>query len=140
MTTERRRAPRRKINEIERVGRWGKVEYHHHLSCGHIESRKRASSTDEIACAWCLRAEEKDKEIKSLTAPKPQSIIYENMDSRIAAEELKIEKAKSILSARLRIPLEAVDVVAGEFNGELFIRSATIYLSASDVSRLTSDS
>lgn len=133
MTTERRKAPRRKITEIEKTGRWGNVSYLHHLSCGHIESRKRASATSEIACAWCLRAEQKNEEMKALVrvAPLPQ------IEPSLADEEVKIEKTRASLAIRFGVPQDAVDISVEDVAGILQIRSATIYLSASDVARAT---
>lgn len=135
MTTEHRRAPRRKIERIDKSGSWGKVEYRHHLSCGHIETRKRAAPTDEIACAWCLRAEQKDKEIKSLVGAKPPILL--TAESEFVDDEIAIEKARATIAARFGIPVDAVDVASEDFNGRLVIRSATIYLSALDVDKLT---
>jgi len=136
MTTERRRAPRKKITSIEKVGRWGQVVYNHKLSCGHIDSRKRAATSDEIACMWCLRAEEKDAEIKKLSAPPVQSVFY---DDNLAAEETRIEKTRAALAARIGVPMEAVDVAAEDVNGLLVIRSAVLYLSARDINRITGE-
>jgi hypothetical protein len=136
MTTERRRAPRKKITSIEKVGRWGQVVYNHKLSCGHIDSRKRAATSDEIACMWCLRAEEKDAEIKKLSAPPVQSVFY---DDNLAEEETRIEKTRAALAARIGVPMEAVDVAAEDVNGILVIRSAVLYLSARDINRITGE-
>ncbi len=132
MTTERRRSPRRKITEIKRVGAWGDVSYHHVLSCGHTEIRKRASSTNELACAWCLRAEQKDSEIRALTRFRP----IKTEDEALADDEVKIERARAALAARFAVPVDAVDVLSEDISGQLIIRSATIFLSAQDVTRL----
>jgi hypothetical protein len=135
MTTERRRAPRRKIVRIEKIGKWGSVTYHHHLSCGHMESRKREAPSDEIACPWCLRAEEKDKEIKSLTRA-PIVLAFEDA---LADEEIKIERTRAALASKFGVPQDAVDVNSEDVMGTLVIRSATIYLSAQDVARATNN-
>jgi hypothetical protein len=133
MTTDRRRSPRRKILRIEKIGKWGSVTYHHHLSCGHMESRKRASTTSEIACPWCLKAEEKDKEIKALT----RNPVLLNLDDTLADEEIKIEKARAAVASKFGVPQDAVDIKSEDVMGSLVIRSATIYLSAQDVARAT---
>lgn len=134
MTTERRRAPRRKITQIDKTGTWGKVEYRHLLSCGHVETRKRIAPSDEIACTWCLRAEAKEKEIRSLVAAQPRTLI--TVDSEAMDDEVAIERARSTIAARFGIPVDAVDVASEDFNGRLIIRNATIYLSANDVQKL----
>lgn len=133
MTTEHRKAPRRKITSIEKTGGWGNVSYVHHLSCGHAESRKRAATTGEIACVWCLRAEQKNEEIKALVriAPLPP------VEPSLADEEVKIEKTRAAISIRFGVPLDAVDISVEDVAGNLQIRSATIYLSAQDVARAT---
>lgn len=131
MTTDRRRSPRRKIVRIEKVGKWGSVVYHHHLSCGHLETRKRASSTGEIACPWCLKAEEKDKELKALTR-NPTVLAF---DDALADEEIKIERARAAIASRFGVPQDAVDIKSEDVFGSLVIRSATVYLSAQDVAR-----
>jgi hypothetical protein len=133
MTTDRRRSPRRKIVRIEKIGKWGSVTYHHHLSCGHTESRKRASSTDEIACPWCLKTEAKDKEMKALTR-NPTVIAFDN---ELADEEIKIERARAAVAGRFGVPQDAVDIKSEDVFGSLIIRSATVYLSAQDVARVT---
>lgn len=135
MTTEHRRAPRRKIVSIDKSGSWGNVEYRHHLSCGHIETRKRQAPTGEIACAWCLRAEIKDKEIKSLVGAQPKPLL--GIDSEFADDELAIERTRATIAARFGVPGDAVDIASEDINGRLVIKSATIYLSARDVDKLT---
>lgn len=137
MTTERRKAPRRKIKSIEKIGKWGQVSYNHNLVCGHVDIRKRAATSDEIACMWCLRAEEKEAELKKLTSPPvSQSFLH---DDNLAAEETKIEKVRATISARIGVPMEAVDVAAEDVNGQLVIRSAVVYLSPRDISRITGE-
>jgi hypothetical protein len=133
MTTERRRAPRKKITSIEKTGRWGHLVYHHKLECGHIDVRKRAATSDEIACMWCLRAEEQDVEIKKMTAPLVQNVFY---DDNLAAEETRIEKTRAAIAARIGVPMEAVDISSEDVAGLLVIRSAVVYLSARDIVRI----
>jgi hypothetical protein len=133
MTTERRRSPKRKILEIKKLGPWGDISYHHVLSCGHTEIRKRASSTKEIACPWCLRAAEKNNEIKALTRI-PSSRI-ESEDELLANDEVRIERIRASLASRFAIPVDAVDVHCEDVSGQLIIKSATIFLSGQDVTR-----
>jgi hypothetical protein len=132
MTTERRRAPRRSVTNVERAGSWGNVVYRHFLSCGHVEERKRAASTPELACTWCTKAEQKEQEIKALARPG----ILVNYEPNLADQELKIEKSRAVIAQRLGVPLDAVDIASEDIAGELIIRSATIYLSARDVVRI----
>lgn len=134
MTTERRKAPRKKIKYVQKIGSWGKYEYIHHLVCGHTESRKRKSPTSEIACVICLKTEEKKQEIRALSRTSP--LIIGNEDY-LVDEELKIERARGLLGAKFGIPLDAVDILSEYFDGKLIIKSAIIYLSSQDVDKLT---
>jgi len=134
MTTEHRRAPRRKVVSIDKVGKWGQVEYLHALECGHTESRKRVARTDEIACAWCLRTESRDDDIRSLGTP---LTAYDDGPS-LVDEEIKIEKIRSILAARFGVPVDAVGLSVEDAAGSLVVKNCVIYLSSSDVARLTS--
>lgn len=132
MTTERRKAPRRSVTKIERAGSWGNVVYRHFLSCGHIEERKRAASTPELACTWCPKAEKKEQEIRALVSPS----FLSGEETSLADEEIKIEQSRAAIAQRFGVPLDAVDVAAEDNSGKLSIRSATIYLSARDVARI----
>jgi len=134
MTTEHRRAPRRKIVEVSREGAWGKVKYKHLLECGHTEIRPRASSTPSLACAWCLRVDVRQKEINAL------SIInrgpYVDVSPLMASDEITLSKTRALLSSKFGVPLDAVDIISSDVNGNLEINYAIIFLSSGDVARL----
>lgn len=134
MTTEHRQAPRREVVEISRTGAWGQVTYQHKLSCGHIESRPRASSSKMLACVWCLRAEKLDSEMLALSSP-PVLIVPEEEQS-INDFETDIEKIRAVISAKFSVPLDAVDITVSDVNGQLTIRSGVVFLSARDVARI----
>jgi hypothetical protein len=134
VTTERRRAPRRQVVEISREGAWGKVKYKHVLECGHTEIRARAASTSHLACAWCSRAEEKNKEIKALSAG--AAIKYRDSDERYISNEISISKTRASLSAKFGVPLESIDVAVNDVNGIFQIQYALVFLSSSDVDRI----
>ncbi len=136
MTTEHRKAPRRDVVEISREGAWGRVKYKHLLSCGHTEIRPRAATTPKLACAWCLKAEAKNQEMKALGAG-VQTIQIDDINEKLAAEEIDISRTKAIIATRFQIPIEAIDVVATDVNGNLVIQHALLFLSASDVARLS---
>lgn len=134
MTTEHRKAPRRDVVEISREGAWGKVKYRHLLSCGHTEVRARAASTPKLACAWCLKAVEKEGEMRALVAAPEQ--VYVDIDQKLAREETDISKIRATISSKFQIPLEAIDIVVNDVGGKLVIRHALVFLSAADVDRL----
>jgi len=136
MTTERRKAPRRAIVSIEKIGAWGHLTYQHKLSCGHIDVRKRKASSSDIACMWCLRAKEKQVELKSFTAPSSMNVFYED---DLAEQETRIEKTRAAIASRIGVPMEAVDVASEDINGQLVIRSAVVYLSSRDVIRIAGE-
>lgn len=134
MTSERRRAPKRLVVGIERTGRWGQVTYRHKLSCGHIESRPRAATSQTLACAWCLRSEAVDAEMKALTQPqKPQHIKEEQS---IVDLEMSVEKLRAGIASKFSVPVDAVDISVQDISGEMVITSAIVFLSAIDVDRL----
>ena len=133
MTTDHRKAPRRNIVSVTKAGSWGNVTYRHELSCGHVEVRKRAAPTKDIACAWCFRARQRDAEMKSLV--RGPFILSDEPD--LSSQEMHIDKKRAALSSRFGVPLDAVDVMSEDINGELVIKNAVIYLSALDVEKLT---
>jgi hypothetical protein len=135
VTTEHRKAPRQDVVQITREGAWGKVEYRHLLSCGHTETRARAASTPKLACAWCLRAVKKDGEMKALTAGAVPTDIDDNV--KFVEEEIDISKMKAAIASKFKIPLEAIDIVATDISGNLVVKHALVFLSSSDVARIT---
>lgn len=135
MTTEHRRAPRRDVVEIRRVGGWGSVTYHHVLSCGHIEQRPRATSAPKLACVWCLRAEKVESTMASLAIAQPRNTFID--DDELASIETETQMMKASLSAHFGIPIDAVDVVMTDDAGNLRMRYATIFLTERDVRRIT---
>jgi hypothetical protein len=137
MTTEHRRAPRREVVEITRTGKWGKVTYQHRLSCGHIESRPRAATSPTLACAWCLRASEKDKEMLSLAPPQGVNVFFEQEEEQSITDfDFFVEKLRSGIASKFSIPTDAVDIAVVDSNGKFVIKSAVVFLSPSDVARL----
>jgi hypothetical protein len=133
-STEHRRAPRKSVVEIRKVGSWGNIVYHHVLECGHIEKKPRASTSPKLACAWCLRAEEVEKSLTMLALPSNRAVID---DEDSASVETSIMSAQATIAARLGINTDAVDIVLHDVNGTLEIKYATVFLSASEVRKIT---
>lgn len=131
----RRNAPRRLIKEIRKIGAWGSVKYEHHLECGHIEIAARASRAVHLGCSWCVKAEDKEKEMRALVNPPPQILDF---DDATGNDEEQLARARATLASRFSIPLEAVQINAVDSSGRIRISSAYIFLSASDVNRLIS--
>jgi hypothetical protein len=132
MTTEHRKSPRRKIKSIERIGTWGNLKYHHLLECGHTEVRPRASSAPKLACAWCLRVEDKKDELSLLSPVNNQS--DENFDEMFIKQLDNESRVRAEISKRLQVPVDAIDVTIDDISG---IRAARVFFSPSDVSRMT---
>ncbi len=120
--------------EIRKVGSWGNIVYHHVLECGHIEKKPRASTSPKLACAWCLRAEEVEKSLTMLALPSNRAVID---DEDSASVETSIMSAQATIAARLGINTDAVDIVLHDVNGTLEIKYATVFLSASEVRKIT---
>jgi hypothetical protein len=137
MTTEHRKAPRRFIEEIKRVGGWGKVKYHHHLACGHVEIRNRASSAPKLGCAWCFRASQRDAELKNPTAGGTIVPLAIDLDATMGQDEVDIEQTRAALATAFSVPADAIDLVVIDADGSLEIQNALVFLSAHDVMRLT---
>ena len=130
MTTEHRKAPRRRVVEIRRVGSWGNVVYEHRLECGHTERRHRAASSNSLACAWCLRSQAKEIEIRSLSSP------AKTIEIDIQKTEIEIARAKAAIAHTLNVSLEQVEVSVVDKFGEQKISGAVVFLSESDVRSL----
>lgn len=87
-----------------------------------------------LACVWCLRAEQLDKEMLALSAP-PVTIIPEKEQS-INDFETDVEKIRAGISSKFSVPLDAVDIAVSDVNGQLVIKSGVVFLSALDIARL----
>ena len=136
MTTERRKSPRRIVERIERTGGWGNVRYHHHLACGHIEIRPRASKAPKLACAWCLRTAQRDPELRLPSVVDNQPTVVTDIDGSLSRDEVEIEGIRAMLARVLVIPGDAIDMVVTDVGNSLVIQSAVVFLSADDARRI----
>lgn len=130
MSTEHRRAPRRKIKTIRRVGSWGDIVYEHLLECGHTERRPRAATSNSLACAWCLRSEAKELEIRALALP------AKIVEPDLQHSEIEIARVKAQLAHTLSVSLEQIEISVIDKFGEQKISGAVVFLSESDVHKL----
>lgn len=142
MKVNRKKAPQRRILEITRTGKWGAVVYLHALDCGHLEERKRPAKTEEIACAKCVMAEDFGKQTMDLVrigvgyetitememTPDPIEILF-------SSSERNVERIKSRIAQILGIQPDDVNVYV-EQDENMLVSGATVFLSASDISRL----
>lgn len=130
-------APRREIVQVDKVGPWGRVEYHHRLSCGHTDIRKRMASTKVIACPLCVVAENQAKVLSNIAttrAPQaPTEDLLDYMGSRIAITESRIAKLRAEIASKFEVPVEAVDIAISDEDGELRLSYGLVFLSAQDI-------
>jgi hypothetical protein len=92
---------------VARVGEWGKVYYHHILTCGHIEARKRMTRVGgQVACLRCLSLN--NTIIKPNTQNTEPDMGYDEMVSLSLVLEANI---RAVVSSRLSIPSESIEVV-----------------------------
>ena len=66
---------------------------------------------------------------------KPLADEYED-DTTLSSDEIEVSRTRASLASILGIPLDAVEVIAIDTRGVLEIRSAYIFLSASDIRRI----
>lgn len=131
----RKAAPRQKVVRIERIGSWGRVEYHHFLECGHIEVRKRAAATPVLGCPNCVLAETHQKEMeKSSVSARNDDDILDELGSELAMSETRAAQMRAALVAHFGVPAEAVDVVLeNDEDGVLRLQYGVVVLSAQEI-------
>ena len=134
-------APQKTVTNIERVGSWGGVEYHHKLECGHVETRKRPAKTEQIACTWCVIAVETDRQLRTLTVVPPPITeeLWDFYDQDIV-DEVWIAKIRSSLASILGCPNESVEIVSSiDDDGHLVVNYATILLDYEQVKKIVAN-
>jgi hypothetical protein len=139
MDINRKSAPQKEVVDIARSGEWGKVEYRHRLSCGHVESRKRPSKSPKIACTWCVVASEKERELRSLVVTPPPIQTDEVWDfyDQSSVDEITISSMRSDIASALGCDQDGVEVVASySEDGKLRINYVTIFLDAEQAERI----
>lgn len=136
-----KKAPQKEVLSIDRTGEWGKVEYHHRLSCGHTEMRKRPSTAPKIACSWCVVAGEKQEELRALAiretvmteVPLDDIVVYDDDFEH----EIDAGRLRAGLVSALGVQPEAVEVVSEvDESGDLSARYVVLFLDLSTASRL----
>ena len=142
MEVNKKSAPQKQVVEIVRVGQWGRVEYQHVLECGHVEVRKRPSKTDKIACAWCVIATEKQRELRTLTVI-PPPVTEETWDfyDDTAVDEIKIAQTRSALAHALGCSQENIEIVSSiDEDGNLSVNYVSVFLEYGDAQKIIKNS
>jgi hypothetical protein len=133
VTTEHRKAPRRLVEYIDRVGEWGKIRYLHHLECGHIESRPRASSAPKLGCVKCLRVDTEENDDTLLKV----NVQVVDFAAQMAEDEVTTSRLASKLAQTLGVPNEAIGLHQEiQENGRSNVQYAVVYLSRDDIFRI----
>lgn len=136
MPVNRKSAPRQKVASIERIGSWGRVEYHHHLACGHTAIRKRSATTPVLACDGCVLAEQHQTNLAKQADSGTDDDIYDPLHTQLAITEKEAAQIKAELVARFEVPAEAVDIVLEDDDGILRLQYAVILLSADEIHQI----
>lgn len=141
MEINKKSAPQRKVLDISRSGSWGKVEYAHRLECGHTEYRKRALTTDKIACTFCVKAQQaRDTltEIAKVTAIEyAEPVWVDDIASELATAETDIGKLRAALASALDVSPESVDVVSEETDIGIQVSYVVVFLDAEQAKRIS---
>jgi hypothetical protein len=103
-------APRRRVRDVQRRGDWGEVTYHHVLSCGHTEVRKRRTAHVVIACSGCLTAADFAAGVLPQPPPAPLGM-PESLVDDFAGVETEAGRVRAGLAKRFGVDGDAVDVV-----------------------------
>ena len=121
-------APRRTVVDVERRGDWGEVDYHHRLSCGHTEVRKRKAPNGVIACSGCLVAAEFSR------APIRERALdtSDYLVDTLATLEGEVARVRAGLAVRFGVAPDAVSVAANHSS----VGHAMVFLDASEAYRL----
>lgn len=115
----RRSAPRRRVIQIVRTGRYPDVHHLHRLACGHTEARKREAKTPDIGCTTC----------GAIGRLSPVTII-EPVDQ---FNEMLYAGTRAEIVAALGCDASAVNI---EIDSTGNIRGAKVFLTANEIQQL----
>ena len=125
----RKQAPRREVTDVERVGDWGEVLYHHRLSCGHVEVRKRPSPSGVMSCMFCLHERERP-------ASKRVEVEFVEFDGvefdAFATSESAAVSLQAGVAVRFGVPIDSVRVHMNALGKPLFV---TVSLTLGEATR-----
>ena len=95
---------------VQRRGDWGEITYHHLLSCGHTEVRKRKSPHVVIACSGCVTAAEFAAGVVPQRPNAPLEM-PESLVDEFAGMETVTGQVRAGLAKRFGVGSDAIDVV-----------------------------
>lgn len=129
-------APRKEVVRIEKTGSWGQVEWLHHLECGHVESRKRKSTTTVLACTSCVLADRHKQNVAELSSEADDIELFDELGSKLAIGERSVAQIRAELASRLSVPLDSIAVGVDDDSGEMNVSYAVILLTLDEIQRV----
>jgi hypothetical protein len=135
-------APRREVLEVIKVGDWGEVVYHHRLTCGHTETRKRQSPASHIACSGCVVAREFAQNGPARPLVADAGLEGDDLDlapDEFGSIEAEAQRVVAGLAAKFGISTDAVDVAISAQGGRAELGYAIVFLDAPTARRLAYD-
>jgi len=125
-------APRRSILKVEKRGDWGEVTYLHHLTCGHIEVRKRHAAGSVMACSGCVTAA--NFAAGNLPEPPSRDLHFDgSIADPLAMAETEVAHIKAGLVSTFGIHPDAIDVAVGASNE---VKYVLVFLDSDSARRL----
>lgn len=143
MEFNRKSAPQQRVTEIIKTGEWSKIQYLHKLECGHIEIRKRAATTEKIACIGCVRAGQAEEILTSLARPviidpPIEEAWIDNIGEEIANTEQQVGSVRAGVASALGLSPEMVDVVMEQGEEGIELSYVVVFLDAETAQNIAS--
>lgn len=143
MEFNRKSAPQQRVTEIIKTGEWSKIQYLHKLECGHIETRKRAATTEKIACIGCVRVGRAEEILTSLARPviidpPIEEAWIDNIGEEIANTEQQVGSVRAGVASALGLSTEMIDVVMEQGEEGIELSYVVVFLDAETAQNIAS--
>jgi hypothetical protein len=110
------------------MGDWGEIRYHHRLSCGHVEIRRRPVKSEVMGCSSCSTEQRLSKKVFLLDERPSSEQDYDALSAEFAQAEIMSVRIRGAIAARLGVVLEDVDVLISDVDGRFAIASASVHI------------
>lgn len=132
----RRNAIRRNVLDVQRVGDWGEVEWHHILSCGHVEIRRRRAP-GALTCTTCIRAADASQALtRTVTVPAGSRPVRPSgaggLRADDAGEQVELLQVQAAVAAHVGVDPAMVDIRPTAWGP-----TASVFLDVDAVARLS---
>lgn len=116
------------------------MEYLHHLACGHVETRKRASRAPVIACLGCVRAEAHVATTQALvTGRDALGDGFVDYSAEHIDVELVVARARARIAGLLGVDADDVEPRLGMSpSGGVMVSAFVVHVDAAQARRLGS--